>query len=118
MTWSDIAAVVAAVGGVLVAWWQLRRVQLAHPSQKVRDGVSIVQAAGDLLEDYRVEVKLLRSDIDAMRKDLGADRRRIESLEESLAIYRRGVDILVAQLRGLGVTPDWTPPHQGKESTG
>lgn len=116
MSWSDAASIVAVVGAALVAFWQLRRVQTQFPSRRVRDGVSIVDAAGDLLKEYRVEVKLLRDDVAALRVEQDRDEERIEALEESLRLYRRGVDILIAQLRRLGMTPEWTPPHDEPDS--
>lgn len=114
--WTEIASIVGVLGAIAVAWYQVRKVQAQYPSRKVQDGVSLVDAAGKLLDDYRKEVKLLRDDVAALRAELGEDERKIETLREELRAmrrqmdnWRRGVSILIGQLRDAGLSPEWEP---------
>lgn len=118
-----VTALAGAAGAAAVVIPVVRTMRRA-PSKKVEDQVSIVGAAETVIQNLTTVLDRNTNEIKALRAELGSAERRIDTLEDeqrslghSLGEYRRGVDILIAQLRRLGVTPDWTPPHTEAEGT-
>lgn len=111
-----IVGVIAAFGGIIAAGIPVYLTQRRHPSRKVADGASIVEAAEDVVALLRGEVKRLSEDVGTVRDDLNAAKVRTDELEESihdlereLDEYRKGVALLVAQISSLGHHPVWRP---------
>lgn len=118
-----ITALAGAVGAAAVIIPIIRTFRHS-PSRKVADDVSIVGAAETVIHNLTDVLDRNTGEITALRAELGYAEKRIDALEVeqrdlsvTLIEYRRGVDILIAQLRRLGVTPDWTPPHDDPEGT-
>ena len=130
-------AVIGSIGAVLVAVIQVSKTRRDFPSRKVQDGVSLVDASESVvdmyreaLDDVRKDVGVLRDLVTALRAELGAEERKTGLLEDAFAAeqertrdlesqvrsisvrleaYRRGVGILIDQIRRMGHVPEWEP---------
>lgn len=73
------------------------------------------QTMAAIIGAYKTLFDLTKADNDAIRAEQEKARKQHEQVLEELAWYRRGVDILIGQIRRLGVEPEWRPdmPRNG-----
>ena len=114
---SELLTALAGAAGAAAVVIPVIRTLRRSPSKKVEDQVSIVGAAETVIRNLTEVLDRNTVEIAALRSELGSAERRIDVLEDeqrglgrSLREYRRGVDILITQIRGLGVSPAWSPP--------
>lgn len=113
---SIIVAVVGGMFGIAAAGIPIWLTRRRHPSQSVANTASIIDATGTAITLLRNEVRAYGETIDVLRGELERERQRTDALQAELQAvssvltqYRHGVDVLIRQLRRLGVTPDWHP---------
>lgn len=123
MDGAAIAAVLGALGGIIIGVGQIIKALRQYPSARKTDGMGILDGAEKLMRMYQETLERSQSDmdalramVDAMRAKMEEDEARIEALEDRLGevnrklnYYRQGVGVLIAQLRRLGHTPEWEP---------
>ena len=69
------------------------------------------KAAVRLRQDYENEREMFNADLERIKAALRRERQRSQT-------FRDGVYILINQLRGAGIAPNWNPPpngHDGEE---
>ena len=76
-------------------------------SEVARNMTTIIGAWRTLHEQVRAEMDEIREEQDRAR---GEHNRVLAELRR----YKRGVDVLIKQLRALGVEPKWTPVMDGR----
>lgn len=107
-----LASAAGAAAVIIPVWRTIRH----SPSRSVTDQVTIASAAEGVVKVYVEALNRHTDELAAMRAELGDAERRIDILEAnlhmtetSLAIFKHGVGVLIAQLQRLGHTPDWRP---------
>lgn len=93
MDFLGVAALVTAIGALVVQLVQARRVAK-------KDAVEMLQ------EDY----ERLYKEYAALRRDAQAQMEEIAALKTELCLWRSGVKVLIGQLRAMDLEPAWEPP--------
>lgn len=111
-----LIALIGAVGGILAAAIPVYITNRRHPSRRVTDGSSIVEAAEGVVGILSKELKRLSERVDKLEEDLHAEEQHTDALASEVdqlrrdnSLLLRGVNLLIAQLRRLGHEPDWKP---------
>ena len=89
-----VAAVVAAVAGVVTARWQRPKITAESESLSVRTLKEALQVVKDEVKELRSEVQHLEG--------------RVLELEGETQHQQAGIDILTGQVRELGGLPRWS----------
>lgn len=89
-TLTVVVALIVAIGSVITAV-SARRKGSAEASQ------IITESAMKLLDPLNARIDQMQEELDELKKDLTK--------------YKRGVAILIAQLKRMKVNPDWTPEN-------
>jgi hypothetical protein len=73
------------------------------------------QTMATIIGAYKTLFDETKADYAAVRAEQENQRRQYEQVLAELAWYRRGVEILIGQIRRLGVEPEWRPdlPRNG-----
>lgn len=102
--------------------WERAQMQLAQMADQIKTLEKLVadqqeqlkeadKAAVRLRQDYENEREMFNADLERIKAALRRERQRSQT-------FRDGVYILINQLRGAGIAPNWNPPpngHDGEE---
>lgn len=106
-----VAAVIGALGGVLMAAAQIIKALRSTPSgaKGPSDGLGLLDGAERLMKMYQAALDDIRKEVVDLRADVDKLESQLDDVNRRLVYYRLGVGILISQLRRLGHTPEWEP---------
>ena len=109
-------AAISALGGVAAVLVPIVITKKRHPTRNATNTSTIVDATARAVGLLRQEVEQYHKETVGLRKDLNQERIRVSAMQSEvqsmgrvLDAYKRGTDILIAQLQRLGVEPEWNP---------
>ena len=115
---SIVVALLTGAAGLFQAWRVGQRYEGEKQQLQAEARRLDAEAGNTVTETFLAIVRALRermdeqdAEIDELRSDVRLRDEQLDTLERQYRAMRRGVQILVRQIRDLGHEPLWTPPN-------
>lgn len=99
----------AALAMAVIAWRKAKPETRSLEADIAAKWQAQLTAAADRINAMQAQIDQLRKDRDDLKQEWQTTGEQLEELQSEMTEWRRGVGILLRQMKRAGMTPDWEP---------